>query len=315
VRKQRILIVTRQFREEINWFQLWCSSLNKYAGLYFTGKGYPEEDLSWICDRFKPDIILVPGIPCRGNTNKYLNNFNNIDALKVCILHDYHVFNKGSNEEHQYKKLSYPKYDKFISKYKFDLYITYNSLVKDYLGEKLNIKVFPLSYDPTYFYNDSKDIDIISSSASNERFYSGRKEIGTFVQSLSDLKIVTKRMKFQYYVDYLRRSKIFINSGSRFANDGVLIKYLECMASETLLLTTKPNNLDDYGFVDGEYLVIYNNFDDLRSKIYYFLEHEEERTKITNKAKRYVSENFTNDIVIQKMLQEISVAKLHLSDT
>ena len=116
-------------------------------------------------------------------------------------------------------------------------------------------------------------------------------------------------LEFEKYIILLNKSKIFVGSGNNLLSDTVSIKYLETMASGTLFITSKPINLEEYEFVEGKHLIIYNNFDDLKEKIFYYLEHETERMEITKNAMEHVSNNFTNEKVIQKMLEDIEWKK------
>lgn len=58
-------------------------------------------------------------------------------------------------------------------------------------------------------------------------------------------------------------------------------------------------------FKDGEHLVMYRNGKELREKIDYYLEHEEEREKIRMAGYKYVTENLTYQHRIEQMLKQI----------
>jgi spore maturation protein CgeB len=83
------------------------------------------------------------------------------------------------------------------------------------------------------------------------------------------------------------------------------MKYTEAMACGTFVLADKPEDLDNFGYIDGKHLVIYNDLKDLKDKIRYYLEHEYEREEIAKNGMKFVRENFNNDVITSMMLSKI----------
>ncbi len=64
------------------------------------------------------------------------------------------------------------------------------------------------------------------------------------------------------------------------------------------------------GLRDGEHLVAWYDFDDLRSKIEYFMDHTDERVKIVREGTKEVLENHSFDVRVMELLDEMRVRGL-----
>ena len=62
-------------------------------------------------------------------------------------------------------------------------------------------------------------------------------------------------------------------------------------------------------FKSGKHLVTFNSIDDLKSKIEYYLKHEEERKQIAEKGRRFVVENHTYNNRIEQIISIITSRK------
>ena len=289
----KLLCITKN-KTELNWNELWKLDLAKCAEVHFIGRGYPE--CASIENRIKElgiNCLLVCGLP----KDCLYRDLSKLDIFKVNVLFDYNIFQDGS---------TYNEYDKFLQNNNFDLLFAHSNLVLNRLSSKYNVKLTKLSVSPSLSDLQVRDIDVMSSGSTNERFYQKRKEVNRFLKGIKQLTVLTKRLKFENYITYLNKSKIFVGCGNNFMNDCVSIKYLECMISGTLFITTMPINLDEYGFVDGKHLIIYNDFNDLKEKVLYYLDHEYERQEIIKTSMEYVYDNFTNGIVLKGMLKDIN---------
>jgi spore maturation protein CgeB len=69
-------------------------------------------------------------------------------------------------------------------------------------------------------------------------------------------------------------------------------KVLEIMACGALLLTDKCEEFDVLGFEDGKHIVIYDDLDDLRDKIYYYLANDSKRELIASEGYKFVAGEF-----------------------
>jgi hypothetical protein len=89
----------------------------------------------------------------------------------------------------------------------------------------------------------------------------------------------------------LKNSKICLFDDSIFKYP--LKKYIECMATGCLVMAPMPIDSEYLGFQDGVNMVVVdeNNFMD---KVYYYLEHEEERKQIINNAYNLYLNRYTS---------------------
>lgn len=113
------------------------------------------------------------------------------------------------------------------------------------------------------------------------------------------------------YADYLKEmplifanSKININITLRSIQTGIPLRCLDIMACGGFLLTNYQAELEEY-FEDGKELVIYQDFEDMRDKIQYYLGHEEERRKIAKCGQEKVLKDFSYEKQIGQMLRLI----------
>lgn len=100
------------------------------------------------------------------------------------------------------------------------------------------------------------------------------------------------------WVDYdtemyqvFRQSKINLNITLRTIKEGISLRVFDVLAAGGFLLTSYQEILNEY-FTDGEDIVMYKDIEDLKFKIKYYLEHEEERKQIAQNGSRKVKELF-----------------------
>jgi spore maturation protein CgeB len=74
------------------------------------------------------------------------------------------------------------------------------------------------------------------------------------------------------------------------------------MGAGGFLLTNYQAELAEF-FVDGEEMVIYENFEDMKNKIKYYLEHDDERNKIAANGKEKVRQLFSYEERIKLILE------------
>jgi glycosyltransferase involved in cell wall biosynthesis len=303
----KIVCITKN-KPTLNWHETWKNALCKHAEVYFCGKRYPVcSPINKKIEEIHPDCLLVCGLP----TKDYMyEDFSSLNVFKVLILFDYAIFHEGSEQFKQYGR-HYKEFDSFIERNRFDLVFAQNSITKNDMHWHSNVKIMKLSFSPDFFFDRKlvRDYDVICSGSTNPRFYPHRKELHRFLKDIKELKSLTKILKFEAFAEYLSRSKIFVNSGNNLVNDCVTIKYLENMASGTLLITTLPRSVEDYGFKDGEHFISYSSLDNLKEKIFYYLSNENKRLEITRKSMEYVNNNFTHDIIIKDLLRDIEECK------
>lgn len=115
------------------------------------------------------------------------------------------------------------------------------------------------------------------------------------------------------YADYLTEmplifhySKININITIRTITSGISLRVLDVLACEGFLLTNYQPEIAEY-FIDGEELVIYQDFEDMYRKIDYYLIHEEERKRIAHAGFLKVKEYFNYDKGISSIIKALEI--------
>nr|WP_239558734.1 glycosyltransferase [Peribacillus deserti] len=73
-----------------------------------------------------------------------------------------------------------------------------------------------------------------------------------------------------------------------------VLKYYEALACNTLLLATPSKELEDLGFIDGKTFAAVNS-SNILEKAYYYLNHEEERTKMAHNGYELVREKHSTE--------------------
>lgn len=102
-----------------------------------------------------------------------------------------------------------------------------------------------------------------------------------------------------------RESKINVNITLHSIKSGIPLRCLDILACGGFLLSNYQPELAEY-FVDGEELVLWQDFDDLIAKAGYYLEHEEERRRIAKAGYEKVKKLFHFDVLAGRMLDMIS---------
>lgn len=110
-----------------------------------------------------------------------------------------------------------------------------------------------------------------------------------------------------------RRSRIVVNVGrDDFPHDANL-RVFEALASGALLITATPTELTELGFQDGVHFATYASEDEVVPKIQYFLDHPEERLRISNAGRDKTLREHTYDqraLALLQRLQQYSGQKL-----
>lgn len=104
------------------------------------------------------------------------------------------------------------------------------------------------------------------------------------------------------YAKELNRAKIFFTCGSKY--NYPVLKYFEALACKTLLLAKPVPDLYELGFKDGVNFVACNESDFYEKAIYY-LENEEERTRIVENGYHFIHSNHTNDVRAKQFIKNI----------
>lgn len=117
------------------------------------------------------------------------------------------------------------------------------------------------------------------------------------------------RIMQQGIVDYengmpkvFRSSKINLNITLRSITSGIPLRALDIMGAGGFLMSNYQPELAEY-FIDGQDIVLFDSPEDMRWKINYYLQHDEERQQIAQNGFEKVKKEFSYDIQLKKMLQ------------
>ena len=117
------------------------------------------------------------------------------------------------------------------------------------------------------------------------------------------LKSVMKRVVHDKYINSINQSKIAIISVNCFQSPNM--KFTEFTSCGTLVLSDQPDDMKELGFKNNKHLVIYNNINDLKDKINYFLKNEKEREIIAKQGMEFTRKTHNNIIRTKEMFSQI----------
>lgn len=113
------------------------------------------------------------------------------------------------------------------------------------------------------------------------------------------------------YVDYrtdmpkiFKCSKINLNMTAKTIESGIPLRIYDIMGSGGFVITNYQSELLEY-FVPDEEIVIYESLEDLKEKIYYYLQHEEKRKKIAENGYKKVKLLYTYEKRLEQMFEMV----------
>ncbi len=135
------------------------------------------------------------------------------------------------------------------------------------------------------------------------RVYSTRRQYIEVLRSQFRMNDIGRYYSFEEMADTYKRAKIVVNiSGDEFLAAANL-RCFEVMASGALLMTTRPSELSQLGFIEGRHYVSFDNEPELLEAVKFYLHHEEERRNIAEGARALVLEKHTYDNRAENILQ------------
>ena len=168
----------------------------------------------------------------------------------------------------------------------------------------------PWGTDNYYFRNFyiKKQYDVLASYTSYRRkIYPLRSKIHRMLVEM-DISSYIRRVYFEESVLKINQSRICINTGSRY--EGFINpRVTEVMSCGSFLLSERNDEFESFGYQDGKHLVLFDNLIDLKEKILYYLEHENERKKIALEGMHFVRKNYSLKNQVSKFL---SILKQHI---
>ena len=295
----KILLLSRNQLYKRNWGrELFKQDLSRQHDVIYYGRGYNKNYISNVPDILdihkNQDIIL--SYIC-----SYAEGFTNYqmsDIPKVHIDVDYFPYEPG---KHDGGNIDFQ--NRFYSKAKYNLmFAPTKSMVQDMILNKTAEKVFWLPFsvciDKYKNLGLEKTIDVMSSFTMKSHWYPNRGIVHQIINNLG-VKTFTDYVIHDEYIKKINESKIFVTNNGIFKC--LNMKFTEILACGTLLFADRPEDLDDMGLKDGEHLVIYKNWKDLKDIIQYYLKHDKEREEIAKNGMNFVRENHNNDIRIKEM--------------
>jgi len=264
----------------------------------FYGRGYGDFDPSLtveeIAKKYKPDILFTH---CNGQ--EFTRSIGEIpkNIFKVHMAPDYWETNRK-------------KYNSvYLDVWKYDLIISPVSEGVRLLKEGgYNARILPFSADTSihYDFGFNRDIDIMASFSSSKKIYGEtRRKILKLLRS-GELPIDSFASKALWddHVLKLNQSKIVANSVEKW--DFLNQRFFEVLACNSLLLTDYAEDMETVGLEDKKHLVVFKGIDDFKDKLFYYLEHEEERLRIARAGYDFIRENHSTKKRVSEFLNIIS---------
>jgi spore maturation protein CgeB len=163
--------------------------------------------------------------------------------------------------------------------------------------------LLPFSIDIDIYkkLNVIKEFDVFSVFTTGLKTYPNRNAVLKLVSSLKEFKTFTKKVQHEVYINNINKSRVCITSNNKFKS--LSIKYTEILACGSFMLADRPEDFDELGYVDGTHLVIYNDLNDLKDKINYYVKNYKSREKIARQGMEFVREFHNNSVRVQQFTE------------
>jgi spore maturation protein CgeB len=280
---------------------LFKKEISKQHNVMNYGKGYsnfnPNLSVQKIIKKHckvQPDIILT-------YFWKFWQNIKGLDSIDIPKVH--YVIDYTEKHHH------YEQQTQVLLRDKHDLIFAPNTRTCDLLKKNNisnNIIRLPFSVDINSFKKIStikKENIIMACFQDREDFYPGRKEIKSISETFG-YRLITNAT-FQQYINAINRCKVSITHTDIFGSFNM--KYTEILACGGFLLTNKPNEMDEFGYIDKKHFVVYNDLKDFETKLKYYMnpKHDSEREKIERNGMKFVRKEHNNKIRVAQMTKAI----------
>jgi spore maturation protein CgeB len=106
-------------------------------------------------------------------------------------------------------------------------------------------------------------------------------------------------------LEVLSAAKITINTHGDFMRYGGNMRLFEAAAVGVFQIADNLPGVSQW-FTEGETIVTYKDFDDLRAKVRYYLDHDAERERIIKQAQEHVYAHHTYDQRVQRLEELVS---------
>ncbi|MFS0865165.1 glycosyltransferase [Fredinandcohnia sp. 179-A 10B2 NHS] len=289
-------------------------AIEKYAEVrYWYRNGNIHDILSEL--NFNPDFILHYDNAWGNALAPAISGLDKVDIPKGCIVIDIH-FNPAKRRE-------------YFERNKIDLIfsLTKEAFIKKFPGSQEKFRWLPFSINPEVFkdWQLEKDIDYLLMGAVYDRSgisknlakasrgkYPFREEVLEKMRNIDGFIFHPhpghkgRQTKNTYlnekYARELNRSKIFFTCGSSLKYP--VLKFFEAPACKTLLLAEPVPDILELGFEDGVNFVACDRMN-FYEKALYYLQHEEERKRITENGYNLIHTLHTNEARAQQLIHYI----------
>jgi hypothetical protein len=192
----------------------------------------------------------------------------------------------------------------YMKRCKYDLAIVSSTRCKEYLDElgvvgETILVPWGVNIDVVKNLSLQKTLDVCAIFTIRDDVYPLRTKL---VQKIEEhgFSFARKTRQFVKYIEAINQSKVCVTSNNIFSS--LSFKYTETMACGTLMLADHPEDMDLYGYKDGEHFVIWDGLDDLIDKIKYYISHETEREAIAKNAMEYVRAKFSTKAIVGQII-------------
>ncbi|MDM5340605.1 glycosyltransferase [Fictibacillus enclensis] len=313
--KLKILILVKEFWRNLPKhkpkFDM-ITAIENYADIRFWHSNGNIFDIIKKLD-FIPDFILHYDIANHYGLSPNITGLGQTNIPKGCIVIDSH--NNPAKRKQYFKD---NKIDLIFS-------VTKEHFLKTHPEYKGKFRWFPFSINPSMFkdWELDKEIDYLLVGQLYDQMHKTLNNTNTRKGQYPFREEVLNRMRGvkgfvhhphpghmapsnaflnEKYANELNRSKIFFTCGSVYKYP--VLKYFEAPACRTLLLAEPNQDILDLGFEDGVNFVACNRTNFYEKAIYY-LEHEEERRRITDNGYQFIHTYHTNDVRARNIVNEI----------
>jgi spore maturation protein CgeB len=298
----KILLLSPNQIKRKNWthshFRL---EIGRQHDVMYYGEGYPNyvegKTVPEIIQGQNFDLILTYGL-------RYTEPFIGIGEVKnipkAHIAVDY--FPKGGGSG------TYERNHQLFNRDKYDIYFgvvgdVVRNLEKNGVCKKAYL--LPFSVDTDIYKRtidqSNRKFDVFSVFTTRDDIYPNRNSVHKLVKSMeknNNIKTITHQCQHEEYINNINNSKIGITSNNKFKS--LSIKYYEIMACGAMLLADEPEDLTELGFVNEQHLVIYENIEDLKDKILFYLKNPKSLRAISNQGMEFIHTNHNNKIRVQQ---------------
>lgn len=317
MRRLKILILVKPFWKTFPKHQPFFDALQAIENFsdvqYWYNNGHIEDIISKL--NFKPDFILHYDIAWGYALAPSIYGLEDCKIPKGCIVIDTHY-----NAERRREYFNRNQIDLIFS-------VTKESFLKKFSAYKEKFRWFPFSINTEVFkdWQLDKDIDYLLMGAvydpegltSNlpktsrgkypfrEKVLVGMRKVDGFVFHPHPGHKGTESKESIINEDYameINRSKIFFTCGS--ALQYPVLKFFEVPGCKTLLMAEPVSDILELGFEDGVNFVACDQTN-FYEKAQYYLEHVEERKRISENGYKFIHTHHTNEVRAKQFIRYI----------